>query len=76
MMTLTKHSDAILGPVPRICNVLILSACLDPWDKPKDGVENGGTFVTKPERNLPNRHSPFSRKSPTVSKHYQTTVTL
>jgi hypothetical protein len=55
---------------------LILSACLDPWDKPKDDVENGGTFVTKPERNLPNRLLPFNRKSPTVSKHYQTTVTL
>ncbi|KAA3503224.1 hypothetical protein DXM27_10210 [Rhizobium rhizogenes] len=30
-----KH-DVILEPVPRICNVLILATCLDPWDKPKD----------------------------------------
>jgi len=31
-----KHSDVILGPVQRICDVPILLACLDPWDKPKD----------------------------------------
>lgn len=31
MVTLAKHSYVILGPVSRICNVLILSTCLDPW---------------------------------------------
>ena len=31
--------SVMLGPVPRICNVLILLTCLDPWDKPKDDVE-------------------------------------
>jgi len=39
MANLAKHSDVILGPVPRICNVLILLTCLDSWDKPKDDVE-------------------------------------
>ena len=39
MANLAKHSDVIPGPVPRICNGLILLTCLDPWDRPKDDVE-------------------------------------
>ncbi|TKT67733.1 hypothetical protein YA62_002770 [Agrobacterium sp. LC34] len=53
-----QHSDVILGPVPRICNVLILFTCLDPWDKPKDDAEYAKRLVIKPEGNPSNRPLP------------------
>jgi hypothetical protein len=45
MMKRAKHSNVILGPVPRICNGLILLMCLDPWDKPKDDAEKCALFA-------------------------------